>query len=65
MDEKYKVPLANPSAIQKYSRLKHSDDIDDAFWLAEMWRLGILPRAISTLRQRAPYAIYFGSEAIW
>ncbi|MBW2518926.1 MAG: IS110 family transposase [Deltaproteobacteria bacterium] len=43
MDEKYKVHLANPSAIQKYSGLKHSDDIDDAFWLAEMWRLGILP----------------------
>ena len=43
MDEKYKVHLANPSAIQKYSGLKHSGDIDDAFWLAEMRRLGILP----------------------
>lgn len=43
MDEKYKVHLANPSAIQKYSGLKHSDDTDDAFWLAEMRRLGILP----------------------
>jgi len=43
MDEKYQVHLANPSAIQKYSGLKHSDDIDDAFWLAEMRRLGILP----------------------
>ncbi len=43
MDENYKVHLANPSAIQKYSGLKHSDDNDDAFWLAEMRRLGILP----------------------
>ena len=43
MDEDHKVHLANPSAIQKYSGLKHSDDSDDAFWLAEMRRLGILP----------------------
>ena len=31
MDEDYKVHLANPSAIQKYSGLKHSNDSDDAF----------------------------------
>jgi transposase len=43
MDEGYSVHLANPSAIQKYSGLKHSSDKDDAFWLAEMRRLGILP----------------------
>jgi transposase len=41
--EGYVVHLANPSAIQKYSGLKHADDQDDAFWLAEMLRLGILP----------------------
>ncbi len=35
----YRVHLANPSAIQKYSGLKHSDDKHDAFWLAEMLRL--------------------------
>ena len=35
--------LANPTAIQKYSGLKYSDDQHDAFWLAEMLRLGILP----------------------
>lgn len=39
----YRVHLANPSAIQKYSGLKHSDDKHDAFWLAEMLRLSILP----------------------
>jgi transposase len=43
MTEGYKVHLANPAAIQKYTGLKYSDDRDDAFWLAEMLRLGILP----------------------
>jgi len=43
MDERYQVHLANPSAIQQYVGLKHSDDQHDAFWLAEMLRLGILP----------------------
>lgn len=43
MEEGYKVHLANPSKIQKYSGLKHAYDEDDAFWLAEMLRLGILP----------------------
>jgi transposase len=39
----YRVHLASPSAIQKYSGLKHADDKHDAFWLAEMLRLNILP----------------------
>jgi transposase len=43
MDEGYAVHLANPAAIQKYSGLKHADDKHDAFWLAEMLRLNILP----------------------
>jgi transposase len=43
MEEGYRVHLANPSAIQQYSGLKHGDDKHDAFWLAEMLRLGILP----------------------
>jgi transposase len=42
-EEGYKVHLANPAAIQQYSGLKHADDKHDAFWLAEMLRLGILP----------------------
>jgi transposase len=42
-DEGYEMHLANPSKIQQYSGLKHSDDKDDAFWLAEMLRLKILP----------------------
>jgi transposase len=43
MEVNYKVHLANPTAIQQYSGMKHSDDNHDAFWLAEMLRLGILP----------------------
>lgn len=43
MEAGYRVHLANTTAIQKYNGLKHSDDQDDAFWLAEMLRLNILP----------------------
>ncbi len=43
MDEGYEVHLANPAAIEQYSGLKHADDKHDAFWLADMLRLGILP----------------------
>lgn len=43
MSEGYQVHLANPAAIEQYSGLKHADDKHDAFWLAEMLRLGILP----------------------
>ena len=43
MEAGYPVHLANPSAMQQYSGLKHADDQHDAFWLAEMLRLGILP----------------------
>jgi len=39
----YSVHLANPSAIQQYGGLKHTDDEYDSFWLAELLRLGILP----------------------
>ncbi len=39
----YPVHLANPSAIQQYEGLKHTDDPWDSFWLAHMYRLGILP----------------------
>ena len=42
-EEGYKVHLANTTKIQKYSGLKYADDQHDAFWLAEMLRLGILP----------------------
>lgn len=43
-DNGYTVHLANPAAMQQYSGLKYLDDKHDAFWLAHMDRLGILPQ---------------------
>jgi transposase len=43
MDSGYKLHLANTTAIQQYSGLKHGDDRSDAMFLAELLRLGILP----------------------
>src|SRR3989441_10284455 len=40
---KYPVVLANPAAMEQYSGIKHADDINDAFFLAELLRLNILP----------------------
>jgi transposase len=54
MDEGYKVHLANPSAIQQYVGLKYSDDKHDAFWLAEMLRLGILPEGYIYPKEERP-----------
>lgn len=39
----YPVVLANPAGMQQYRGLKHSDDASDAFFLAELLRLKILP----------------------
>lgn len=44
MNQGYRVHLANPSKIHKYKGLKYSDDNHDAFWLAHLLRLGILPQ---------------------
>lgn len=43
MDNGYKVHLANPAAIQQYNGLKFKDDKREAFWLAHLLRLVILP----------------------
>lgn len=40
---KYPVVLANPAAMEQYSGLKHADDTNDAFFVAELLRLKILP----------------------
>jgi transposase len=41
----YPIDLANPAQIEQYSGLKHVDDKHDAFYLAELQRLNILPKA--------------------
>jgi transposase len=40
---KFPVVLANPAGMQQYSGIKHADDTNDAFFLAELLRLNILP----------------------
>jgi transposase len=54
MEEGYRVHLANPSQIQQYSGIKHSDDKDDAFWLVEMLRLKILPEGYIYPKEQRP-----------
>ncbi|SPQ00861.1 transposase (fragment) [Candidatus Sulfobium mesophilum] len=54
MEEGYQVHLANPSRIQQYSGLKHGDDEHDAFWLAEMLRLKILPEGYIYPKEQRP-----------
>ena len=54
MDAGYKVHLANPSAIQQYSGLKHVDDKHDAFCLAQMLRLEILPEGYIYPKEERP-----------
>lgn len=53
-EEGYRVHLANPAAIQQYKGLKYKDDRHDAYWLAEMLRLGILPEGYIYPREDRP-----------
>lgn len=39
----YPVSLVNTTAVKQYDGLKYTDDRHDAFWLAHLSRLGILP----------------------
>ena len=43
MEAGYDVSLVNTAAVKQYEGLKHTDDKYDAFWLAHLMRLGILP----------------------
>ena len=63
------VHWANPSAIQQYEGLKHTDDRHDAFWLAHLLSLGILPEGYIYPKQERPIrdlenrlAIEYGKE---
>lgn len=42
-DHGYEVRLVNTSKVRQYEGLKQTDDKHDAFWLAHLMRLGILP----------------------
>lgn len=42
-DHQFKTVLVNPGAVKQYDGIKHTDDYSDAFHLAHLMRLGILP----------------------
>jgi transposase len=54
MEACYPVHLANPSAMEQYSGLKHTDDQHDAFWLAQLLRLEILPEGYIYPKEERP-----------
>lgn len=43
MENNVPTRLANPAGMEQYSGMKHCDDKTDAFFIAELSRLGILP----------------------
>jgi transposase len=52
MEAGYEVKLVNPAGVKKYEGLKHQDDASDAYWLAHLLRLGILPTGYIYPRER-------------
>ena len=42
-DQGFNTVLVNPSAVSQYDGLKHTNDFSDAFHLAHLMRLSILP----------------------
>lgn len=53
-DHGYHVVLANPAAMQPYTGKKHTDDVSDAYFIAELLRLNLLPLAHIPDRQTRP-----------
>jgi len=54
MENGYKVHLANPAGIQQYNGIKNADDKSDAFFLAELTRLRILPEGYIYPKEERP-----------
>ena len=53
-DNGYKVLLANPGAMTQYDGLKDANDKTDAFFIAELYRLDILPTGYIMPREQRP-----------
>jgi hypothetical protein len=53
-DHGYHVVLANPAGMQPYSGMKCTDDVSDAYFLAELLRLNLLPTGHIHDRQTRP-----------
>jgi transposase len=67
----YSLKLVNTVAVKQYDGLKYSDDKHDAFWLAHLMRLGILPtgyiypkaqRGIRDLLRRRAFLVRLASS---
>ncbi len=65
--------LVNTVAVKQYDGLKYSDDVHDAFWLAHLMRLGILPtgyiypkaqRAVRDLLRRRAFLVRMSSRQL-
>ncbi len=53
-DHGYPICLSNPAKTDAYTGLKRTDDQSDAFWIAELLRLGILPQAYIYPKEQRP-----------
>lgn len=53
-EQGYNVRLANPAGMEQYNGLKNTDDETDAFFLADLSRLGILPEGYIYPKEERP-----------
>lgn len=69
----FSLQLVNTVAVKQYDGLKYSDDVHDAFWLAHLLRLGILPtgyiypqaqRAVRDLLRRRAFLVRSASSQL-
>ncbi len=69
----FNLKLVNTGAVKQYDGLKNSDDVHDAFWLAHLMRLGILPtgyiyprmqRAVRDLLRRRAFLVRMASSQL-
>jgi transposase len=69
----FNTKLVNTVAVKQYEGLKYSDDAHDAFWLAHLLRLGILPtgyiypkgqRAVRDLLRRRAFLVRMASSQL-
>ncbi len=64
-DAGYHVVLANPAAMQPYTGKKHTDDVSDAYFIAELLRLDLLPLAHIPDRKVRPCGICCAAGCCW
>ena len=65
MDAGFRVELVNTTKVIQYSGLKRTDDRYDAFHLAHLMRLGILPTAIFIRKANGVCVTCYVSACNW